>query len=94
MTNVTFSVSKKIHEKMKAHPEIKWSEILRKSILKYLKKLENPGIVTMKDLREDFGDDILSDIDQLDTQKEIEYYKKVKELESTRTKRIENLMRG
>ncbi|KKM60401.1 hypothetical protein LCGC14_1542160, partial [marine sediment metagenome] len=36
MTNITFSVDDNLHKKMKEHPEIKWTEILRQSIANYL----------------------------------------------------------
>ncbi len=39
MTNITFSIDDDIHKKMKEHPEIKWTEILRQSIIKYLKNV-------------------------------------------------------
>lgn len=32
MANVTLAIPDKLHEKMKRHPEFKWSEVARKSI--------------------------------------------------------------
>ena len=40
MVNVTFAVPKELHEIMNRHPEIKWSEIARKAIWEYARKLE------------------------------------------------------
>ena len=40
MVNVTFAVPKELHEIMKRHPEIKWSEIARKAMWEYARKLE------------------------------------------------------
>jgi len=40
MPNITFSVDADLYKRMKKYPEIKWSEILRRSIVDYLKKLE------------------------------------------------------
>ena len=50
MTNITFSVDDDLYKKMKDHPEIKWSEIFRESIRRYLHKLENPNRISGKEL--------------------------------------------
>ena len=52
MPNITFSVSKNLYERLKKYPEIKWSTLYRQTIEQYLDKLENPNIISMKDLRE------------------------------------------
>ena len=31
MTNVTFAVPKELHEEMRRHPEIRWSEVARRA---------------------------------------------------------------
>lgn len=40
MVNVTFAVPEELHEIMRRHPEIKWSEIARKAMWEYARKLE------------------------------------------------------
>jgi len=40
VVNVTFAVPKELHEIMKRHPEIKWSEIARRAMWEYARKLE------------------------------------------------------
>ena len=40
MVNVTFAVPEELHAKMKAHAEIKWSEIARQAIASYANKLD------------------------------------------------------
>lgn len=40
MVNVTFAVPEELHEIMRRHPEIKWSEIARKAMWEYAQKLE------------------------------------------------------
>jgi hypothetical protein len=40
VVNVTFAVPEELHEIMRRHPEIKWSEIARKAMWKYAQKLE------------------------------------------------------
>jgi len=40
MVNVTFAVPEELHGIMRRHPEIKWSEIARKAMWEYARKLE------------------------------------------------------
>jgi len=40
VVNVTFAVPEELHEIMRRHPEIKWSEIARKAVWEYARKLE------------------------------------------------------
>jgi len=40
MTNVTFAVSEDLHEIMRKHKEIKWSEIARQALWSHARKLE------------------------------------------------------
>ncbi len=40
MTNITLAIPDDLHEKMKKHSEIRWSEIARKSIAKKVEMLE------------------------------------------------------
>ncbi|MHA1143396.1 MAG: hypothetical protein ACTSRW_01535 [Candidatus Helarchaeota archaeon] len=63
MTNMTFSIPDDLYKKMKQHPEIKWSQIARKAIIKYLENLEianhiiSKSKLTMEDV-ETMGDEI------------------------------------
>ncbi len=52
MPHITLSIPKDILEKMKRHPEIKWSEVARRAIRRYLMELED----------EVSGDDILNEL--------------------------------
>ena len=40
MPNVTLSIPEGLHEKMKKHSEIRWSEVVRKSISEKIEDLE------------------------------------------------------
>jgi len=40
VVNVTFAVPEELHEIIRRHPEIKWSEIARKAMWEYAQKLE------------------------------------------------------
>ena len=48
MVNVTLSISKEVHEKMKKHAEIRWSAVIRKSIEKKIDDLELLNKITGK----------------------------------------------
>jgi hypothetical protein len=50
MGNITFHVDAGLHDRMKQHPEIKWSEIFRRSITDYLSKLETSTTITSREL--------------------------------------------
>ncbi|MHA1281388.1 MAG: hypothetical protein ACTSVV_06215 [Promethearchaeota archaeon] len=88
MANITFSVDDNLHRKMKEHPEIKWTEILRRAIIDYLRKIEEIDIISMKDFRNKFEPDILRILDELDEKKEIEFTEKVKKLDDERFQKI------
>ncbi len=40
MPNITLSLPPDLYRRMKKHPEIKWSEVVRKAIAEYLAKIE------------------------------------------------------
>ena len=40
MANITLSLPDEIYQKLKLHPEIRWSEIARRAIIQYLEDLE------------------------------------------------------
>lgn len=60
MVNMTIAIPKELHNKMKRHNEIKWSEIARRAIREYIEDLEKLDKLTAKSkLRE-------KDIDAID----------------------------
>ena len=94
MTNITFSVDDDIHKKMKEHPEIKWTEILRQSIINYLKNMEEIDVISIKDFRERLDPELLQKIEELDQQEEILFYKEAKKMEQERLNRLQDLERS
>ena len=91
MTNITFSVDDDLHKQMKEHPEIKWTEILRQSILNYLKKVEEIDELSIEDFRTRLDPKLLSKIKELNEQDEILFYQKVKEKENERLDSLQEL---
>ena len=91
MTNITFSVDDDLHKQMKEHPEIKWTEILRQSILNYLKKVEEIDELSIEDFRTRLDPKLFSRIEELNEQDEILFYKKVKEKNHERLDYLQEL---
>jgi hypothetical protein len=91
MTNITFSVDDDLHKKMKEHPEIKWTEILRQSIINYLKKVEEIDEISIEDFKSRLEPDLVEKIDKLEEQKEKEYYDEIKKKEMERLARFQKL---
>ena len=58
MINLTLSIPEQLHTKMKKHSEIRWSEVVRKSIsqkiedLEMMNKLTSKSKLTKKDVDE------------------------------------------
>ena len=94
MTNITFSVDDDIHKKMKEHPEIKWTEILRQSIANYLKKVEEIDVLSINDFRKRLDPEIQKKIEKLNEQDETSFYEEAKKIEEERLKRLQELERS
>lgn len=94
MTNITFSVDDELHKKMKEHPEIKWTEILRQSITNYLRKVEEIDVLLIKDFKKRLDPEILMKIEKLSDQDEIMFYKEGKKMEKKRLKQLHELERS
>ena len=94
MTNITFSVDDELHKKMKEHPEIKWTEILRQAIANYLKKVEEIDVLPITEFRNRLNPKLLKKIDNLRVNDEINSYKEMKKMEEERLKKITELESG
>lgn len=94
MTNITFSVDDDIHKKMKEYPEIKWTEVLRQSIVNYLKKVEEIDVLTITDFKKRLDPEILKKIDELNEKDETLFYEKAKKMEEERLNQLQKLERS
>lgn len=94
MTNITFKVDDELHKKMKAHPEIKWTEILRQAIMDYLQKVEEIDVLSIEDFRKRIGSEIQKKVEDLTEKDEISFYKETKRLEKERLKRLQTVERS
>lgn len=86
MPNITLSLPEDIYRKMKSYSEIRWSEVIRKAIAEYLEKLEEIETeVNSKELLEELGEDFRNSLKELDFDKVVEGYEKMREIEWKRT---------
>jgi predicted CopG family antitoxin len=82
MSNVTLSIPNEVYLKMKSHKEIRWSEVVRRALNEYIKKLEDKGMeVTTKDLIEELGDDFKKSVNELSFEKAAKEYEKMRDIE-------------
>lgn len=58
--NITLVVPDDLHRKMKAHPEIKWSEVVRRIIAQRIRSLERMDALTRRSAL------AISDVEELD----------------------------
>jgi hypothetical protein len=82
MTNMTISIPSELCEKMKKHAEIKWSEVVRKSIADYINKMEivKGGVVPSSILVAMLKDSNL-ELSNITLEKATEQYEKSSDLE-------------
>lgn len=85
MTNMTISIPSELCKKMKRHAEVKWSEVVRKSIADYINKMEivEGGVVPSSKLAIMLKDANL-DLADIALDKATEQYEKGRKLEWTR----------
>ena len=91
MTNITFSIDKTLHSQMRAHPEIKWTEILRQSIRDFLAKIDEPKEISMQELRARLSPESLENLTHLDIEKEGKFTAQSQKMEEARLKHLEEL---
>ena len=84
MAHITLSVPDEVHKEMKRHPEIKWSEIARQSIIE--KTLLLKKSIHSKDLLNLLPLDTKKNIELAEEKSSIKFYKNMKRLEWKRKK--------
>ncbi|MBS3171164.1 hypothetical protein J4449_00980 [Candidatus Woesearchaeota archaeon] len=84
MAHITLSIPDAVYEQMKKHPEIKWSEVARQSIIKKTLSLRNH--ISGKELLKLLPLDVQNSIKSADEKESIGFYKKMKEKEWKRKK--------
>ena len=86
MPNITLSIPDEVYEKMKRYAEVKWSEVARKAIIDYLRKLEEGAYESStEELLKELGENFKQSLSELSSEKSIEMYEKQRDLEWRRT---------
>jgi hypothetical protein len=90
MTNMTISIPSELCEKMKKHAEVKWSEVVRKSIADYINKMEivKGGIVPSSILVAMLKDSNI-ELSNITLEKATEQYEKSRDMEWKRLSTIQ-----
>ncbi|HDI74065.1 MAG TPA: hypothetical protein ENF57_03550 [Candidatus Korarchaeota archaeon] len=63
MPHITLSIPKELFEEMKKYPEVKWSEVARKAIRRYLMELKDE--IDGEDLLKELPQEIRRGIEEL-----------------------------
>lgn len=77
MVNITLSISEDVYKEMKRHPEIKWSEVARRSIIEKTKLLK--GSIHSRDLLKQLSPKTRKNIERVPEKKWREFAKKMRE---------------
>jgi hypothetical protein len=84
--NITLSIPDDIYIKMKKYREIRWSEVARQAIIRYIEKLEKGGLeTTTKEILEEMGEEFKNSLKELSFEKAVEGYEKTRDAEWKRT---------
>lgn len=82
MVNITVSIPEELYRKMKKYSEVRWSEVVRKALADYIRRLEaiERGVVPSEKLLELLAESSL-DLSDVSLEKALEFYEKARELE-------------
>ncbi|MEM1565471.1 MAG: ribbon-helix-helix domain-containing protein [Candidatus Bathyarchaeia archaeon] len=82
MVNITVSIPEELYKKMKKYSEVRWSEVVRKALADYVRRLEimERGVVPSEKLMELLRESSL-DLSDVSLEKALEFYNKARELE-------------
>lgn len=76
MAHITLSIPDKVYKEMKNHPEIKWSEVARQSIIQKTMLLKNS--MHIQDLFKLLPLETQKSIELANEKKSVDFYKKVR----------------
>jgi hypothetical protein len=86
MAHVTLSLPDEIYEAMKRYPEVKWSEIVRQTIMSYLKEMQDT--TSSAEVRHLLSEDTISRLRKISSAKMANHYRKSARKEWKRTKSL------
>jgi len=89
MPNITLSIPEDVYRRMKKYREVRWSEVVRKAIVEYLRRLEEGGFeLTTKELLDELGEDFKESLKKLSFEDSLRGYERMREAEWRRSSTI------
>lgn len=86
MPNITLSIPEDVYKRMKKYGEVKWSEVARKAIVEYLRRLEEGGFeLTTRELMDELGESFRESLKKLSFEDSLKGYEKMREAEWRRS---------
>jgi len=86
MPNITLSIPEDVYRRMKKYKEVKWSEVVRKAIVEYLRRLEEGGFeLTTRELLDELGEDFRKSLKELSFEDSLKGYERMREAEWKRS---------
>jgi len=84
------SIPDEVYQKMKKYKEVKWSEVVGRAILEYLRKLEEGGLViTTRELLDVLSSEFKEKLDKISLEDFEKAYEGMREEEWKRTSMIQ-----
>lgn len=82
MKNVTLSIPDEIYRRMEEYKEVRWSEVVRRAILDYIKRLEEGGFeITTDKLLDELGDEFKEGPKELSLERAVKGYERMRDAE-------------
>ena len=86
MPNITLSIPEDVYRRMKKYREVRWSEVVRKAIMEYLKRLEEGGFeLTTRELLDELGESFRENLRKLSFEDSLRGYERMREAEWRRS---------
>ena len=80
------SIPEDVYRRMKKYREVRWSEVVRKAIVEYLRRLEEGGFeLTTKELLDELGEDFKESLKKLSFEDSLRGYERMREAEWRRS---------
>ena len=79
MPNITLHVPDELYEKMKRHREVRWSEVVRRAIADYIRKLEAEA--TTEELLEELGGKFAAELSEISVERAVRWYEEARRAE-------------
>ena len=80
------SIPEDVYRRMKKYREVRWSEVVRKAIMEYLRRLEEGGFeLTTRELLDELGESFRENLRKLSFEDSLRGYERMREAEWRRS---------